>query len=97
MIKARFLYPAEVEMFDAATFYEQQVARLGESFLSIMETAIADLCSQPEAWPEIGDGVRKRPLRRFPYSILYRIDKDEIVIVAVMHQRRHPLFWAGRL
>jgi plasmid stabilization system protein ParE len=84
-------------MFDAAVFYEQQVERLGQSFLSIMEAAIDDLGAQPESWPEIEDGIRRRPLRRFPYSVLYRIDKDEIVIVAVMHQRRHPRYWAERV
>ena len=96
-MNVRFLVPAEIEMFDAAAFYEKQVARLGGSFLSIMETAIDDLRTQPEVWPDIGDGIRKRPLRRFPYSVLYRIDKDEIVIVAVMHQRRHPRYWAERV
>jgi plasmid stabilization system protein ParE len=62
-----------------------------------MEAAIDDLGAQPESWPEIEDGIRRRPLRRFPYSVLYRIDKDEIVIVAVMHQRRHPRYWAERV
>lgn len=95
-MKARFLFPAEIEMFDAAVFYEKQVAHLGDSFLSILETAVSDLCAQPESWPDIGDGVRKRPLRRFPYSVLYRIDEEEIVIVAVMHQRRRPYYWIER-
>jgi hypothetical protein len=96
-MQVRFLFPAEVEMFDAAAFYEKQVALLGGIFLSIMEAAIGDICDQPEAWPVFGDGVRKLPLRRFPYSILYRIEEEEIVIVAIMHQRRRPYYWAARL
>lgn len=47
-MKARFLFPAEIEMSDAAAFYEKQVAHLGDSFLSILEAAIGDLCAQPE-------------------------------------------------
>ena len=96
-MKARFLAPAEIEMFDAAVFYEKQVPQLGDNFLSILESAIRDLCEQPEAWPDIGYGVRKRQLRRFPYSVLYQIDDDEIVIIAVMHQRRRPHYWVERL
>lgn len=42
-MNVRFLYPAEIEMFDAVVFYEQQVERLGQGFLSIMEAAIDDL------------------------------------------------------
>ncbi|MEW6594383.1 MAG: type II toxin-antitoxin system RelE/ParE family toxin [Thermodesulfobacteriota bacterium] len=96
-MRARFLSPAVNEMFDAAVFYEKQVAQLGERFLSTVEGAVADLCEQPEGWPDIGDGVRRRPLRRFPYSVLYRIDEGEIVVVALMHQRRRPHYWIGRL
>ncbi|PIP47248.1 MAG: plasmid stabilization protein [Deltaproteobacteria bacterium CG23_combo_of_CG06-09_8_20_14_all_51_20] len=96
-MKVRFLLAAEIEMFDAAAFYEKQVALLGKNFLSIMEAAIDEISAQPETWPVIGDGVRKRPLRRFPYLILYRIEEEEIVIVAVMHQRRRPYYWGARL
>jgi plasmid stabilization system protein ParE len=63
----------------------------------MIEAAIDGLSTQPETWPEIEDGIRKRPLRRFPYSLLYRTDKEEIVIIAVMHQRRHPSYWTARL
>jgi len=96
-MNVRFLFPAEIEMLDAVAFYEKQVAGLGDSFLSIIAVAIGDLCAQPDSWPDIGDGTRKRPLRRFPYSVLYHIDEGDIVIVAVMHQRRRPHYWVERL
>ncbi len=96
-MKARFLAPAEIEMIDAAVFYEKQVSQLGANFLSILESAIRDICEQPEAWPDIGYGIKKRQLRRFPYSVLYQIDDSEIVIVAVMHQRRRPNYWVERI
>jgi hypothetical protein len=36
-------------------------------------------------------------VHRFPYAVLYRPDPDEIVVVAVMHQRRRPGYWLGRM
>jgi len=42
-------------------------------------------------------GIRKRPVHRFPYAVLYRVDPDEIVVVAVMHQRRRPDYWRSRI
>ena len=75
----RFLLPAEVEMLDAAIFYDQQVTNLGANFLSVIENAIGELREHPQAWPDIGEGVRKRPVRRFPYSVLYQIDGNEII------------------
>ena len=32
-----------------------------------------------------------------PFGILYRIDPHEIVIIAVMHLRRRPGYWADRV
>jgi plasmid stabilization system protein ParE len=31
-----------------------------------------------------------------PYTIVYRIVNDEIIVVAVAHQRRRPWYWRGR-
>ncbi len=33
MMKVRFLTPAEIEMFEAAAYYEMQVTTLGVDFL----------------------------------------------------------------
>ncbi|MBA3346286.1 MAG: type II toxin-antitoxin system RelE/ParE family toxin [Gemmatimonadales bacterium] len=35
-------------------------------------------------------------LRRFPYSLLYRIETDRIYVLAVMHHRRRPGYWTDR-
>lgn len=40
--------------------------------------------------------VRRRLLRRFPYSILYTVDRDEVVILALAHQKRRPAYWHSR-
>ena len=97
MNQTRFLLPAEIEMLEAAAYYETRVNNLGDSFLTTVETAVNRISEYPEAWPEVGHGIRKYLLRRFPYCILYRIDPDEIVIVAVMHQRQRPYYWLHRL
>jgi len=95
--KARFLLPAEIEMFEAAVFYETQVEKLGIDFISAIESAVFDISENPEIYPIIGNGVRRCLLPRFPYSILYKIDPDEIIIIAIMHQKRRPNYWVDRL
>ena len=35
-------------------------------------------------------------IQRFPYSIIYTVVGDEIRILAVAHQSRHPGFWRSR-
>ena len=97
MIKTvRLLPPAEQELFDAARYYELQASGLGQDFLDKVKLALQDLASSTEQWPIVKDDIRRRLIRRFPYSLLYRIDPDEIAILAVMHQRRHPSYWLSR-
>ena len=92
----RLLLPAEHEMFDAACFYEMQAPGLGTDFLAKIELALQDIAASPERWPVLRENIRKRPIRRFPYSLLYRIAPGEIVILAAMHQKRHPSYWLSR-
>ena len=77
MKKIRFLLPAEIEMLEAAAYYETRVNNLGENFLTTIETAVSMISEQPKTWPEIGYGIQKYIIRRFPYSILYSVDSKE--------------------
>ena len=96
-MKVRFLTPAEIEMLEASIYYENQTVYLGDNFLDIVEAAIAEIAKSPEIWPEIDPGIRRRVLRRFPYSILYQIIQDEVIVVAVMHHKQKPRYWINRL
>jgi hypothetical protein len=35
-------------------------------------------------------------VRRFPYAVVYRIDDDQITVVAVYHMHRDPRGWQSR-
>ena len=96
MIPARFLSPAEWEMVQAARYYESKVPVLGSEFLSEVQRIVKGIEANPEAAPRVKGEIRRRIVRRFPYAVLYQIDPDEIVILAVMHLRRHPNYWHGR-
>jgi hypothetical protein len=53
--------------------------------------------AHPQIAPIIAGQVRRKPLRRFPYWILYSITNSRIRLLAVSHQRRRPLYWSGRV
>jgi hypothetical protein len=36
-------------------------------------------------------------VRRFPFALVYAVDKTEILIVAVAHTHRRPEYWHDRL
>jgi plasmid stabilization system protein ParE len=96
MKPVRFLSPAEWEMVQAARYYESKVPRLGSEFLSEVQRVVQGIAIHPEAAPNVKGEIRRRILTRFPYAILYQVDPDEIVILVVMHLRRHPDYWHSR-
>jgi hypothetical protein len=44
--------------------------------------------------PEV---VRRQILKRFPYMVVFACRDEELVVVAVSHTRRKPLYWLNRL
>lgn len=97
MIPVRLLKPAEQEMLDAAQYYELQADGLGNVFLDKLDSAINDISLSPESWQVVHNNIRRRLVYRFPYTLLYRVDDNEIVIIAIMHLHRHPLYWINRI
>jgi toxin ParE1/3/4 len=93
----RFLDYAEQEMLDAARYYEQQAPGLGNDFLDKIDSAIRDISESPETWPILCFEIRRRMIHRFPYGLLYRVNPDEILILATMHLHRHPYYWINRI
>ena len=87
---------AEFELNDATVFFEIEREGLGLRFLSAVEAAVAHIREHPEASPVIIQDVRRKVLRRFPYSIMYSIKPDRIRILAVANQKRRPFYWRGR-
>lgn len=92
----RLLLPAEDEMLEAAFYYERQSKGLGEDFLRKVHSAIEEIAQHPTRWPKVRGDIRRRIVHRFPYAVLYEDLPQEIVVIAVMHLRRHPAYWIDR-
>lgn len=97
MKPAVFLPEAENEMLEAASYYAVQATGLGMDYLSEVEHAVRTIEESPATWPVIEGELRRRLIRRFPFGILYRIEPEEIIIVAVAHMRRRPGYWRARI
>ncbi len=90
---------AELELEEAAEFYEIRRENLGLEFIEAFELGIRRIAQNPERYALLPEQhLRAYPLGRFPYSILYRIDTDDsIFVAAVAHQSRRPGYWKDRL
>ena len=88
---------AEVEMAEAAQWYEEHQAGLAEAFLAELESTFAAIEENPRRFPELGRGVRRALTKRFPYSVFFYIFREStVVILAVLHQARDPARWKER-
>ena len=96
MTRIVFLTPAEEEMLGAAAYYERQAHGLGRVFLAEVQRTVHSVVENPHVGPVVRQPIRRRLMHRFPFGILYRVDPYEIVIIAVMHLRRLPGYWANR-
>ena len=96
MTAYRYLPGAREDLNKAAAFYEASVPGLGDAFLDDVERAIDDIRENPRIGAPIGRAFRRAVLRRFPFTIVYAERGDEIVIVAIAHDRRRPGYWRGR-
>ena len=97
MIRIRFHELAGKELLDARDYYDDLVYRLGEKFVIEVERCLNIIKTNPLAYPVLKQNVRKAVVIKFPFSILYRVEKDNIYILAVMHQKRNPKYWVERI
>lgn len=97
MIDYRFLYPAEEEMTEASLLYEAAAAGLGDDFLTDVQFAIDSLCEHPHLGRKVAGGLRRMLLHRFPFSLIYSVEADAILIIAVAHYGRSPGYWKKRV
>ena len=92
----RILPEASEELEACVSFYNSQQANLGTEFLTEFEKTAERIIELPNAARIVGEGVRSRPIHRFPFYVLYRSQAKEVTIVAVAHRRRRPGYWVGR-
>lgn len=87
---------AEDELNEAASYYEFERRGLGLAFVEAVRATVAQITAFPQAAKLITQSVRRKNLHGFPYSVLYKIKTNEIRVLAIMHQKRQPLYWRGR-
>jgi plasmid stabilization system protein ParE len=93
------LHPAaSEEVEEAYTWYQRKASgAIADEFLDEIDRAVDAICEMPNTWPSYIQGTRRFLLRRFPYTIVYRLDGDTVRVIAVAHQRRRPAYWRVRL
>jgi toxin ParE1/3/4 len=72
-------------------------ATAATAFITEIENAKNQIARLPFAWPAHDHGTRRYLLRRFSFSVVYRVSETKIVVIAVSHAHRRPGYWNARL
>ena len=94
--KIRFRPAALTDLDETHDWYENQQAALGDAFMECLNDLIEDIASRPASFPTLEDDVKRGLTDRFPYCVYFTIDKQEIVVLAVLHGKRSPRVWQQR-
>jgi plasmid stabilization system protein ParE len=92
----RFDPAAQRELNEAADFYDAEDPGLGGVFLDAIKRAIKQTQAFPESSPISLAPVRTKVLSAFPFSVIYWVTDDAIIVLAVAHHHRQPGYWRGR-
>ena len=95
-MRVRFLAAAREEFSNAVSYYDSQKEGLGDEFADEIWKTISRIVSHPLAWQPLSERTRRCLTKRFPYGVIFQARSDSILIVAIMHLRRHPQSWRGR-
>jgi plasmid stabilization system protein ParE len=87
---------ATAEAAAAAGWYADQSPRAADAFVRELDDAVAAVTEAPEAWPPYLHATRRFLLRRFPFMLVYRVEAERTLVVAVAHAHRRPGYWRTR-
>lgn len=83
-------------MLAAAAYLNEQVAGLGDDFITAVERVVEIAENLPAIGAPLPVGLRRVLVQRFHYAVIYRPGATSIEVLAVAHLRRSPGYWRGR-
>ncbi len=96
-MKVRVLREAEEEIGAAADFYAREASVVAARFLGEVDAALERIARHPRSYARVDRRFRGCVLGRFPYTMIYTIAEQEVMVLAMAHQSRRPGYWRDRL
>jgi toxin ParE1/3/4 len=93
----RYLLPAIQELERAVDRYAERSPRVAAAFFDSVRKAVGQLEAFPESAPILEPPIRRLIVQAYPFSVLYYLKDETVVIVAIMHHRQEPGCWRDRL
>jgi len=92
------LHPSAQREYQVAVgWYQQRSQAAARRFVAEVDRVVAQVSTQPDRYGWYDDVFREAALRRYPYSLVYRVEPSgDVLVVAVAHASREPGYWQDR-
>src|SRR5256885_234571 len=93
----KFHPEARAELREAKRWYRDRSPLAAVAFAQMMDEAVVAIAEAPLRYP-VGEFDTREYIfpRRFPYTVVYRMRRNDVVVVAIAHQSREPGYWHYR-
>jgi toxin ParE1/3/4 len=88
---------ALAEFEEASRYYTLRQPGAGLRFVASVEETINRILAAPLRWRVLEDDVRRCLTHVFPYVVLYSVEPELVLIIAIMHCHREPGYWRKRI
>lgn len=87
---------AREELREASETYKTQRSGRDSRFLDAVLAATELIRRLPLFGHSVHGEHRGVRVHRFPYTVIYRVRVKSIQVIAIVHDKREPLYWLGR-
>lgn len=83
----------ECDVIEAANWYDDRAAGLGEAFIANARAAAESAIASPDRFGTTPLGLRYVRVKRFPYVVLFDLSEQELLMLGVLHTARSMDKW----
>lgn len=97
MLKPIEFHPKARRDFDEAVdWYAGRSQKAALGFVAAIDDVLERIAADPERFPVAISNCRSCSLLRFPFQVVFRIEANRLLLVAVAHAKRRPGYWSRR-
>lgn len=86
----RLTREAELDLIEIEVYYLREGPQLADDFTKDLFKYLDLICKQPDSGSRLTDRYRKFLMKRFPCYIVYEWTPGMLVVIQLVHDKRHP-------
>jgi plasmid stabilization system protein ParE len=96
-VRLRLFEEAAEEIEHERHWYRRRSESAEASFLRELDHAVAAVIDAPHIWPRYIAGTQRYVFPTFPFSLVYFVEDEVVVIVSIASEHKEPGYWRDRL